>query len=201
MVTQLNVSGVFALFETAIAHSLKYPKIRLQTSNGQNVVLSRAGDKSRYTGQIQVTDGRPYGANVYFGRIDTAGIFHVSTADASVSALLARLSENPADVASEYGRLTGQCCFCGLALKDARSTAVGYGPICADKFGLAWGTGKLPKNNVHSISQANEVSPLGLTVRSEFEMPQSKRIVTYFYRGSMNVNLVVGNGRQTEAQN
>src|SRR2546422_946053 len=70
IVNALNVSGVFALFETAISNSLKYPKIRLQTSNGQNVVLSRAGDKSRYNGQIQITDGRPYGANTYFGRID-----------------------------------------------------------------------------------------------------------------------------------
>ena len=160
----LNVSGVFALFETAISNSLKYPKIRLQ-----NVVLSRAGDKSKYTGQIQITDGRPYGANTYFGRIDKDGIFHVSTADSSVSALLARLSDNPANVASEYGRLTGQCCFCGLALKDARSTAVGYGPICADKFGLAWGTGKLPKNTVHTVSQANEVSSPEPTVRPKFE--------------------------------
>jgi hypothetical protein len=166
----LNVSGIFSLFEHAIAHSLKYPKIRLQTSSGQNVVLSRAGDKSRYTGQIQVTDGRPYGANTYFGRIDTAGIFHVSTADATVSVLLTRLADNPADVASEYGRLTGQCCFCGLALKDARSTAVGYGPICADKFGLPWGVGKLPKNSTHSVPQTNEVSSLEPTVRSEFEL-------------------------------
>src|SRR6266853_2944483 len=163
----LNASGVFSLFEHAIAHSLKYPKIRLQTSTGQNVVLSRAGDKSKYTGQIQIKDGRPYGANTYFGRIDTAGIFHVSTADASVSALLARLSDNPAEVASEYGRLTGQCCFCGLAMKDARSTAVGYGPIWADKFGLAWGTGKLPKNNAHSVSQVNEVFSPEPTVQPE----------------------------------
>ena len=190
MITQLNVSGVFALFETAIAHSLKYPKIRLQTSNGQNVVLSRAGDKSRYTGQIQITDGRPYGANTYFGRIDKDGIFHVSTADASVSALLARLSDDPANVASEYGRLTGQCCFCGLALKDARSTAVGYGPICADKFGLSWGTGKLPKNDGHAVSQANETPSPEPTVQ-----PESQRVIPFWYRGSMNVNLLVGNGR------
>lgn len=138
----VNVSGVFALFEHAIAHSLKYPKIRLRTADGQNVVLSRAGDKSRYTGQIRITDGCPYGANTYFGRIDKDGVFHVSTANASVLELLKQLSNDPANVAGEYGRLTGQCCFCGLALKDERSTAVGYGPICADKYGVAWGFGK-----------------------------------------------------------
>ena len=31
------------------------------------------------------------------------------------------------------------CCFCNRALEDERSTAVGYGPICAGHFGLAWG--------------------------------------------------------------
>ena len=30
--------------------------------------------------------------------------------------------------------------------------------------------GKLPKNNAHSVSQANEVSSLEPTVRSEFEL-------------------------------
>lgn len=139
METMLNVTGVFSLFEHAIAHSLKYPKIRLQTANRQSVCLSRAGNKSRYTGQIMVTDGRPFGQNTYFGRIDLDGVFHPTQDNADLNSLLARLSDNPAAVASEYGRLTGNCCFCTTPLKDARSTAVGYGPICADHFGLPWG--------------------------------------------------------------
>ena len=137
---QVNTVGVFALFEQAIAHTLKYPKIRLQTPDKMPVVLSRAGDRSKYTGQIMVTDGGPYGANKYFGRIDAQGIFHTTdSASQAVSDLLVRLAENPVEVASEYGRLTGNCCFCGLRLTDARSTAVGYGAICASHYGLPWG--------------------------------------------------------------
>jgi hypothetical protein len=136
---QVEAAGVFALFEQAISNALKYPKIRLQTTSGAPVVLSRAGDKSKYTGQVMVTDGRPYGANTYYGRVDTNGVFYPTFDAPAVTDLLARLSRDPAGVASEYGRLTGQCCFCGLSLKDTRSTAVGYGPICAEKFGLPWG--------------------------------------------------------------
>lgn len=35
--------------------------------------------------------------------------------------------------------VTGHCCFCSLPLTDERSTAVGYGKVCADHFGLSWG--------------------------------------------------------------
>lgn len=136
----MDARGVFALFEQAISNNLKYPKIRLRAADGQNVVLSRAGAKSKYTGQIIVTDERPYGSNTYFGRVDTSGNFIPAWANSpAVSSLLLRLSADPAGVASEYGRLTGHCCFCSLPLTDARSTAVGYGPICAGKFGLPWG--------------------------------------------------------------
>jgi hypothetical protein len=131
--------GVFALFEYAIAHTLKYPKIRLQTSNGQPVCLSRAGNKSKYTGQIMVTDGKPFGANTFYGRVTLDGEFQTYHINSQVITLLARLSINPAEVASEYGRLTGNCSFCDMPLCDARSTAVGYGPICAKHFGLPWG--------------------------------------------------------------
>ena len=168
---QLNVAGVYALFETAIAAKLKYPKVRLLAIAGEHdptkcgcsyvgnnawtcghidgefledkhqaVVLNRAGDRSKYTGQIMVTDGRPFGVNKYFGRIDHSGVFHATdSATAAISELLRRLGENPAEVASEYGRLTGNCCFCSRRLDDARSTAVGYGKICASKYGLPWG--------------------------------------------------------------
>jgi uncharacterized protein DUF6011 len=134
-----DFAGVFALFEQAISHSLKYPAIRLRDANGSPVVLKRAGDKSKYTGQIMITDGGPFGANRYFGRIDKDGVFHATAAsNSAVSDILARLSGNPVEVAKECARLTGNCIFCGLPLKDTRSTANGYGPICAKHFGLPW---------------------------------------------------------------
>jgi hypothetical protein len=41
--------------------------------------------------------------------------------------------------AREFGQLYGMCCFCSRGLTDERSIDVGYGPVCAEKNGLAWG--------------------------------------------------------------
>ncbi len=47
-----------------------------------------------------------------------------------------------ARIAYEYG-LSGRCMFCARDLTDDRSNphrgGVGYGPVCADKYGLPWG--------------------------------------------------------------
>jgi len=47
--------------------------------------------------------------------------------------------KNPEEIAKEYGRLTGNCCFCHKELSTDNSLEVGYGPICADNFNLKWG--------------------------------------------------------------
>jgi hypothetical protein len=95
---------------------------------------------SRYKGQLMVTDGESFGQNIFYGRIDQAGIFDErDKVTQEVRDVLSELSNDPAGTASKYGKLTGNCCFCHRQLEDERSTAVGYGPICAKHFGLAWG--------------------------------------------------------------
>lgn len=118
--------------------TLLYPKIRLVVDAASNTYmrLHVSGPNSRYAGQIAVTTE----GGEYVGRIDKQGQFFTrTTTPAAVLNGLKRFTENPEKVASEYGKLTGHCCFCMRALSDARSTEVGYGPVCADKFGLAWG--------------------------------------------------------------
>jgi hypothetical protein len=135
----LNFSGISEIFGRA-AKKLKWPKIRLQTADGKNVVLSRAGERSRNHGSLNVTDGGRYGANVWYGRISTDGTYHPSAnATEAVRTILRRLSADPVNVATEYGKLTGQCCFCGLSLTTDESLMVGYGPVCATNYGLSWG--------------------------------------------------------------
>lgn len=137
----MNASSIYALFECAVSHDLKFPKIRLQAANGGVVVLKLNGPKSKYQGSIAVTDDRPFGENSYYGRIERNGAW-IPGRDSSpaIVVLLEELAQNPAEVAARYGKLTGNCCFCQTALRDARSTAVGYGPICAEHFGLPWGS-------------------------------------------------------------
>ena len=136
---RVALDGVMALFDKAKG-KLKFPKIRLATDEGSPVVLSLAGPRSKYNGQVMVTDGGPFGDNVWYGRIDTDGSVYPSRSmSEEVMTLLRDLSSDAAEVTGSYGRKTGSCSFCARHLQDKRSVQVGYGPVCADKFGLPWG--------------------------------------------------------------
>lgn len=136
---QVNVQKIQDLFALA-AQKLRRVKVALQAASGQKVVFTKAGPMSKYAGQILVTDGGPFGANKFFGRIDANGDFFATrTADKDVQALVTEFADSPAETAGKYGRLTGGCSFCNHKLDDNRSLEVGYGPVCAKRFGLVWG--------------------------------------------------------------
>jgi hypothetical protein len=127
------------MFDLA-AQKLKRIKVKIQDTTGQSVVFNRAGANSKYAGQIMITDGKPFGENKFFGRIDTTGEFFATRlATQQICEAVKEFSDDPAGSAAKYGRLTGGCSFCKQGLTDKRSLAVGYGPVCAKNFGLAWG--------------------------------------------------------------
>lgn len=136
-------TGVVDLFIKAKAH-LKHPRIWLQLSDGQPVVLSLAGAQAKKPGYVNMTDGKPYGQNVWFGRVSPQGKWELGkkvdevVADQLVE-ILERLAAAPERIAAAHGKLTGRCCFCNLQLSDERSTEMGYGPVCAKKWSLPWG--------------------------------------------------------------
>lgn len=137
----LDASGLLALFNTAAAH-LKFPKIRLRTADNLPIKLHIVGERSKHVGSVQISDGGSFGANRYYGRIDPATgawILPASGAPESVKLLVLEMSKNPAETAAKYGKITGSCCFCSRGLEDERSLNVGYGPICANNYGLPWG--------------------------------------------------------------
>ena len=83
----------------------------------------------------------------WLGRVGPSGVFVPArtTTGAQAQAIVAAiagLAAEPERVAAAYGHATGRCCFCDLVLTDPRSIAVGYGPICACKFGIPWGIEK-----------------------------------------------------------
>ena len=46
------------------------------------------------------------------------------------------VAADPAAAAKAYGALMGRCSFCDTAITDEGSVEVGYGPVCAKRFGL-----------------------------------------------------------------
>ena len=132
---EVQMAGVQALFEVA-SKSLKRPKIRLMTADGTPVVLALAGEKSKYAGQVMLTDGGPFGLNRWFGRIEGSHFHAARAATQEVTGLRTSLSADPTSVISGYGRLTGACALCGRDLTDQTSVDRGVGPVCAKNFGI-----------------------------------------------------------------
>lgn len=138
-----DVAGIVQLLGHARDGGLKWPKLWLQLPDGTPIRITVAGPASRTPGFLMLTDGRPFGANSFFGKISPRGALELF-ADGNqrredLVPLLSRLALEPAKVAAEFGHLTGNCCFCARKLADERSTLIGYGKTCAQKFGMPWG--------------------------------------------------------------
>ena len=117
--------------------NLKWPKLRLATADLDKIVLSRAGPNSRNPGHINVTDGRPYGDNRYYGRIDPEGrAFLRNDIPPKIEAELVAINDDPAEAIRVTGTRTGQCCCCGRELTNPVSIENGIGPICANGWGF-----------------------------------------------------------------
>lgn len=136
-----NLGDVTALAELFNRPRLQFPKVRLQTADGSPVVFHKAGQRSKFPGSISITDGQPYGVGRWYGRVLATGEWQkpASGVPAGVVEVVIALATSPAETAAAHGHLTGRCCFCSRKLDDERSTQVGYGPVCAANFGLAWG--------------------------------------------------------------
>jgi len=136
-----DMSGLVDLLRRASSH-LKWPKFRVRANDG-DVVVSLAGSSSKNAGWLYVKTPSEDGS-VYLGKVNPANGEYVPSRDASddIEGALEQFSKDPAKVAADYGKLTGNCCFCSRPLSDERSTAVGYGATCADHYGLPWGQGE-----------------------------------------------------------
>lgn len=131
-------AGYQAIVELLVKASskLQWPSIRVSTASHGNVKVSWNRAKSL----ANVTDGRPFGSNEWYGRIDAMGNWVPSrSSNGNVERLLGLLAADPVGTMQAYGHSTGQCGFCGRTLtNEDHSVKVGYGPVCAERYGLPW---------------------------------------------------------------
>lgn len=128
---QLSLEGIFSLFESAQQSGLKRPRVNLV-----GFKFSLAPASGRNAGHIYVKDED----GEYLGKVAPGGAFHKSRecTQEQVQALV-DISADVISAAVAFGQQTGCCSFCQRELTDKRSVDVGYGPICADNYGLPWG--------------------------------------------------------------
>lgn len=129
----LDLKRINAMFDTAAAN-LKRPFVNFLV-DGREFRLSQAPATGKNPGSLYLKAG-----GTYAGKVSPEGAFSPAReAPAGLVEALAAFAANPTAAALAYGQATGVCCFCARALTDARSVEVGYGPICASRWGLPWG--------------------------------------------------------------
>jgi hypothetical protein len=119
------------------AQKLSQPRVRIAFGDGE-ILISRAGKDSRNPGAVYIkVDGAYVGKVGRDGRFSVAGVAAVDKAD--IEAALTAFLADPENTAKAYGKIRMACCFCGKDLTHPSSREVGYGPDCADNYGLPWG--------------------------------------------------------------
>jgi hypothetical protein len=132
-----SLQRIAQLFAAAAVHGLRFPKIRLRRGEWKIIIYPARGSvPSAY--YVRASSGTM--ARIYCGRINGDGEFVASNVcPLDVLEALREFAADPVAVARAYGHAVGSCCFCGHELTDGRSVAMGYGPVCAEHYGLEWG--------------------------------------------------------------
>ncbi len=139
-ITQLgDFTDVYALFEKA-AKGGKWPRITIN-ADGFEFYLYMSGPSAMIPDVLNVKTPGGHGHLDWYGRITPGGAWDQrhKEVDERMADALCRLAMDPVGTAAMYGKLSGKCCFCKKQLTDEPSVDAGYGPVCAKRWGLAWG--------------------------------------------------------------
>jgi len=133
LVPTIDLKPIADFLLAAKARGLKFPKARFLAPGGGELKLSLAGPGSKAPGSIQIVM-----RDIWVGRVEPDGrvVGDSLLQNDVLGHYLLTIAGNPAEAAKAYGSLLCRCSFCGLALADAGSVEVGYGPVCAKKWGL-----------------------------------------------------------------
>lgn len=132
---------VVEFFRGAIRKGAKRMTVTVESTGAMIAISFRDSRPVLY-----VTDGKPYGQSRYFGALDVdsaqlrRGRDRMSEEE---SMLWAEFSADPVKTAARSGHLSGRCSFCSRQLDDSRSVQHGYGPVCAEKFGMPWNAARV----------------------------------------------------------
>jgi hypothetical protein len=133
----IPLSEITKLFHVATTNGMKRPAI-VFTHEGEKYRLSKAPENGRNAGHIYVKTKEYLGKIAPNGAFSWAAMLAPDEVQATLKALRA-FAKDPVGIAQEFARETGCCSFCAQTLTDKRSVSAGYGPICAQHYGLPWG--------------------------------------------------------------
>lgn len=128
-----NMRPLHELFQRARNNKIQIPKIKTHLESGSTLTLSLNN-----TGEfVYLKLG-----DVYYGKVDKDGRLAIHPrvqVCEEIHTLAKDIGENPSRVGKIHGAKWDNCMFCGRGLTTKDSVFYGYGPICAEKWGLEWG--------------------------------------------------------------
>lgn len=119
-------TAIAELFSRVVG--LQRPSLRFKTDIGTiRITINRLG-------RMHVTCGQ-----AYQGEIVEDKFFYRKNCHDMTKTVVKMVAIIPEDAAVLFGQKSGCCCFCGRDLTTPESVTAGYGPVCADHWGLPWG--------------------------------------------------------------
>ena len=130
---RIDASGIVQMFRHAVERGAERISITLDAAGG--IRFGRARN-----GKVYVSDAGEFGSRTDYGYIPVGGSEIVLRDEVApeIALAVAAIAADPVTAIVKYGHLTGKCSFCARPLTDGGSIEHGYGPICADKYGLPW---------------------------------------------------------------
>jgi hypothetical protein len=133
--TQIDMTDLLERFALAQDAGIKRPKV-----NTGDLLFSLAPAAGRNANHVYVKgpkdawDERPY-----LGKITPQGRFYPSkVCDQAAQQRVAEIGSDVVSAAKAHGAQHNNCCFCSRDLTTNESVSNGYGPVCADRYGLPW---------------------------------------------------------------
>lgn len=140
-VTNIGAVGqIFEMFAKARQKHMQNPIIRIVV-DGNKLKLSQAGTNPI----INIVEFKGTEGRIWYGALNLDGMLSLTERCKFPEALIQTLKEfaaDPSKASGVMGKRMRACCFCGIGLTTTDSLYYGYGPICADNFGLEWGQAK-----------------------------------------------------------
>lgn len=145
------VPRIFGILSHAANHDVKRVRIVLKLSTGEQIRIGFSRNKNTaYITSLDYADQWNGESKArYYGKVESSGKWTLTRRAVENEALKAKLADfdkDPHKAGAVEGHATGACCFCSRYLTTAASVKAGYGPICAERFGLPWGDGSNARN-------------------------------------------------------
>ncbi len=133
--TQIDMTDLLDRFALALKAGIKRPKV-----NTGDLLFSLAPAHGHNAGCVYVKGEKDaYGDRPYLGKITPEGKFFAGRGvEDEVKQRIAEVGSDVVGSAKAHGAQHGNCCFCSRDLTTDESVSNGYGPICADRYGLPW---------------------------------------------------------------